>query len=290
MKRILTAICNYFEWKRNEVRTFNILKRNLRRGFYYFPSNKSILKKLDIRCILPKNLFHIYFNSHNNGDFSCLDFGRGCGKTVLLTKHHAYGYYYSEHGYNMSKHNFEAVYDKFNYPCVSGISFNDESKCIKMDRVKGKVFSDSWHDEIIVEKMIAYLVDAEVIEIHNEICFLQHGDAQRLNVLWNENDSFTFIDLDNMKYYPPMLDVFHYLNVAGYTLEKILTLMNKNRTNIEKICLKAGIDCEKNYIDELFYRYVKHFANMGGCYENFSFLNRKNTITYPKTNSLLKSI
>lgn len=291
MKRFLKVVYCCFCKKRSEAKTFKVLKRHLKSGFYYFPFGKNTIKKADKKLFLPKNILHLHFTFNKNGNLTELEFANGHGKAVLLNGNNAYGYYYNKQGYEMAKNSFMAFYDKFNYPCVSGISFDDNLNLIKMDRINGRVYKDDFHDEIIIKKILECVAEAQTeCGDSGEIRFLQHADANRVNVLWREDNDFVFIDLDNIQYCTPMMDVFHYLNAANYTLEKTIELLNKNIRLLEQICVKAKIDINGNFLDELLYGYVRHYKKMGTFYEDFKFLNSKNTKPFPKTNALLGSI
>lgn len=173
---------------------------------------------------------------------------------------------------------------------MAELSFDDELKCVQMERIYGRVFNDYTHDKNVINGMIKYLTEAKTRQQKNgKIYFLQHGDASQLNVLWDEGGNYKFIDLDNMNYYPALLDVFHYCCTAGYTLEKIVAFLKEDKAAVEKICERAEIDVRKNYIDELFFGYATHYLRMGICYDDIAFLKScLKSDEYPKTKELLK--
>jgi hypothetical protein len=208
---------------------------------------------------------------------------------VLLIDEKAYGFYYTQNGYKQSKQNFERNGSAFNYPCITNVSFDDNYLCVKMSRVYGVTYHDQCHDAIVIKKLLLMetLSDSKRDKEGN-LLFLQHGDANRANIIWTGESDFVFIDLDNISYYPPLLDVFHYLCMAGYDLDGIVDLLNQNHALLKEVCIKSEINYMDNPLDTLFYRYVLHYLrNVGGCYEDFRFLSRENTLLYPKTNKLL---
>jgi thiamine kinase-like enzyme len=158
-----------------------------------------------------------------------------------------------------------------------------------MSRVYGVTYQDQRHDSIVIKKLLLMATQAKnKQDKEGNLLYLQHGDANRANIIWTDESNFVFIDLDNISYYHPLLDVFHYLCMAGYDLDGIVDLLNQNHDLLKKVCIKSGINDMDNPLDTLFYRYVLHYLrNVGGCYEDFRFLTCENTLLYPQTNKLL---
>lgn len=51
-------------------------------------------------------------------------------------------------------------------------------------------------------------------EIKNSTLFyLQHGDAWYSNIIWQNDDEFTYIDLDQLGYWPAIYDIIYGLTV-----------------------------------------------------------------------------
>jgi len=218
-----------------------------------------------------------------------LNFGVGQGKVVLMTDKNAYGFYDAENGYYHSKRNYEKNYSSFNYPCVTNVTFIDSLKCIVMDKVQGISYNDLLHDKLIIKKLLELQVaSSTIINPNGEVLFLQHGDANRANIIWVDNEPI-FIDLDNIGYYPPLLDIIHYC-CSVYDLLELETSLNENDELVRKICDRVGIETTGNYLDDLFYRYVNHYIKMNCCFEDFKIFTLDNTKNYPRTNELLQSI
>lgn len=211
---------------------------------------------------------------------------------MLLMDDTAYGFYYTHNGYKQSKRNYELNCSAFNYPCVTNMSFDDRRQCVKMSRVYGVTYRERYHDGIVIRQLLYLaLTAASKQDAEGNLLYLQHGDANRTNIIWRNMDDFVFIDLDNISYYPPLLDVFHYLCMAGYDLAGIVNLLKENWSLMEQVCIKVGVDCTDNPLDILFFRYVTHYLkNVGGCYEDFQFLTCENTQDYPETNQILRQI
>lgn len=304
VKKILKNVYNAFVNRRNAKKAFICAKRFLFKGIYYIPFGTKQIRRLDRRFFKFKNLIHmhIYINkilkggdTHYIGNpLDCyvdsICFGVGQGKIVLMTEDTAYGFYNTEKGYSGSKNNYDRYYAEFNYPCINNITFNDDFKCIVMDRVFGVQHNEAYYHEIVVKKLLELSVNAAIkVNTKGEVLFLQHGDASPNNILWNGVE-FCFIDLDNMNYYPPLLDVFHYFCCASYSLSEIVAILNQSEETVKRICERARINVDKNYLDELFYCYIMHYVKMNCCFEDFKFLTSKNTVEFPMTNEILRSI
>ena len=291
------------ETNKKAKNAFQLANPFLDAGCYYRPFGTTQFKKIDkknIRIILYFITFRLYFNKKSAGNdnlkkymnqsVDCLKFSFGCGKVVLIIENIVFGFYNTEKAFLHSKKNYENYYKSFNYPCITNISFIDEMKCIVMSRAFGQCYSDSYHDKIVIKQLIALSTFASIkAGSDGTALFLQHGDANRKNIIWDE-DKPIFIDLDNINYYPPLLDVFHYLCLADYFLEEIVAFLKENEDQVKVIAKRSGIDTEANYIDELLYHYVKYYAEMNCSFEDLAFLKTDNTKEYPKTNQIIRSI
>lgn len=302
IKNVLRPIRIEYRNRKTIRRAFACAKLVLKRGVYYIPTGTNGFSNVDKRNFSIFNLFcfRFYFNFKKRKGIVCangmqiepistIEFGLGKGKVVLLTMDKAYGFYDSISLYQKAKKNFLKNYCSFNYPCVKIYGFDDSRSLIVMERVKGKSIYDSEHDEIIVTSLLKFGVSSESrLSEDNEVLFLQQGDAKCSNIIWI-NDDYRFIDLDNLDFLPPLFDVFHYL--AGYKLEDVLVILEKNIDLIKEICKRANIDSHSNLLDILFSKYIAQYRKWGECYGDFNFLNTDYTFKYlPLTANQLRSI
>lgn len=302
IKNVLRPIRIEYQNRKAIRRAFACAKLVLKRGVYYIPTgtNGFIYVGKNNLSICNFFCFRFYFNFKKREGIVCangmqldsisrIDFGLGKGKVVLLTMDKAYGFYDSKEHYLKAKKNYLRNYYSFNYPCVKIYGFEDSRNMIVMERIKGKSIYDSEHDEMIVTSLLKFEISSKsCLSEDNEVLFLQHGDVKCANIIWI-NDDYRFIDLDNLDFLPPLFDVFHYL--AGYKLEDVIIILEKNIELIKEICKKADIDLQSNIFDNLFCRYVAQYKKWGCCYSDFDYLNTEYTYrNYPLTANLLKSI
>lgn len=302
IKDVLRPIRNEYRNLKNVRRAFACAKLVLNRGVYYVPQGTNVFCNVDKKNFSIFNLFcfRLYFNFKKRKGIVCangmqlepmsrIEFGLGMGKVVLLTMDKAYGFYYSKGLYLKAKNNYLRNYNSFKYPCIKIYGFEDSRSLIVMERINGKSIYDSEHDEMIVTSLLKFGVSTESrLSEDNEVLFLQHGDAKCSNIIWI-NDDYRFIDLDGLDFLPPLFDVFHYL--AGYKLEDVIAILEKNIELVKEICKRANIDVHSNLLDILFSRFVAQYKKWGVCYGDFKFLNIDYTFKYlPQTANQLKSI
>lgn len=275
----------------NEIKSFHYAKLFLCQGLYY-ANKESRFVRIDSNYFRLKNLLHIYVNTSKNLENKhvnqWVDFSIGCGKVVILNQKEAYGFFFTQNGYDNAYRRFEYYYSKFNYPCVRILSFDESRRCIVMERLYGNQFYDTDHDRIIVTDLLQFSCNASIQnDKDGQVIFLQHGDVNRKNIIW-VGEKYFYIDFDNIGYYPPLLDVLHYLCMADYDLDEIVTVLDENKVLLREICSRANIK-SANLLDEIFCLYVKHYIKMNACFEDICFLTTKNTVNYPKTHDLLYS-
>lgn len=277
--------------RKNEIQAFRYAKLFLKPGVYYANKNGRF-NRIDRYVLFPSNISHLFFirtsgaNEYPKAEY--IDFSIGQGKVIILIQSKSYGFFFTQKGYENAYRTYKEYYSNFNYPCVKIFSFSARKNLIIMERLLGKHFFDGTHDLVIVRDLLLLACSSPIQKDNNGVVkFLQHGDTNRKNVIWN-NNNYSYIDLDNVGYYPPLLDVFHYLCMSGYSLSEIVSVLNENIKTVETICNRANIVSD-NLLDELFYGYVDHYIRMNACFEDFRFLTVENTLDYPKTHRLLCS-
>lgn len=292
IKSVLKRIYIKFYRIRNEYKAFKNARIFLKSGVYYVPSKKSEFKKIGTDRPKIRNLLHLHINFKDGQvkkPASSIEFAAGNGKAIILTQNKAIGFYFEQVAYDSAKRNFVLCYPLFNYPCVKGITFYEKQKCITMDRLNGVCYEDREHDKIIVRDLLSFSTYANMRTTPDGIVkFLQHGDAKRDNIIWN-GDNYEYLDLDNINYYPPLSDVFHYLCVAGYTLNETVSMLKNNMDAVKTVCSRAKIDSD-NLIDELLCGYVSHYKRTNCNFEDLRFLRCSGIKDFPKTNELLKTM
>lgn len=290
VKNHLKNCCFFVLDIRLKIKCIGISKLFLKKGIYCIPiwgGKKAVYKNKPLRDI-PKLMFFVSDKKEKYEQLSEIEYNYGCGKIVILTEDKAYGFFKSEKAFYHAKDNYNRYSNDFNYS-FARTGFDDNKKVVIMDRIIGTVHNDEYFDRAIIKKLLENAINSKVCTgLNGEAKYVQHGDAARLNVIWNDEEDPVFIDLDNIGYYPPLLDVFHYLCMADYSLEQILLLLKENESLVNAICQKCNIAVDNNPIDRLLYGYVKHYTDNGICYEDFAFANENNTKEFPLTNSLLK--
>lgn len=301
VKKIISPLCSIYRHRRTNKRAFRYARCMLNKGVYYNPVGANEFRLIDkaffsIQNLSPLCIYcnfkqekQIQFTGGEDFRVNSICFGVGKGKVVLMTNDKAYGFYDTEVLYQQAKSNYLKYYKSFNYPCVHIYGYEDDLNLIVMERVKGEIIRDYYHDNIILTELLKNNISSETtITKDNEVLFLQHGDAKPENIIW-VNEEYYFIDLDNIQFLPPLFDVFHYL--AVYKLEDVISFLEKNIELIKEVCKRAHIDLQSNILDNLLYRYVSQYKKWGYCYSDFNYINTEYTYkNYPLTANLLKSI
>lgn len=280
LKRIYRNIKRQI-WER---KIFKFAKPYLNRGVYYFLTETREIKQ-------GMSLLYPHFVFLRKGGTDSLEYGVGSGKIVLLRKTTAHGYFLKKEKYFDFKRRYIDYCAFFNYPCTRIISFEDKDKCVEIERIYGKVYTDKNHNLLVVELLLDRAINAKIkVDSDNYTYFLQHGDVKPDNIIWENTESLRFIDLDGVDYYPPLFDLLHYLSSVRYSFPEIIEVLNQYEKTIKQICMLARIDTGESMIDMLLYRFLLFYKKLGAFFGDFHFLTIDNTVNYPKTNTLLLSM
>lgn len=301
IKKIRKRWRNFQRKRADNKKLFEHAKLFLKKGIYYISKEERVIKKVD-RHTFWNNFFYLCFLIKS---FKCkepmlqiekvefLELGGGCAKVIFFNQNYAYGFYKSKREYFDAKQRYLEFSPLFTYPSIKE-SFIDQYQCVVMDRVRGKLLCDDEHNQILLRKMLGFAIYAPIKRdpIYG-ILYLQHGDVYPNNVLWDKQ-TFLFIDLDSISFYPPLFDIFRFLvTFAGMTeLTSIINLLNENPKELKAIFEKAEIVTQDNPWDILLYNYLLFYYRTGRKedYVDFRFLTIENTVDFPKTNKLLRTI
>lgn len=145
-----------------------------------------------------------------------------------------------------------------NYPHCEYVDFIDDKNLIIENEICGERYSDKKHDDIVIKSIIKYqFLNDKYINKDDDIYVFQHGDFQRINILWLDMNKFICIDLDDIGYYPILYDLIKYLYSAKYTKKEIINILNENKTSIVNIYKKCGIINNEDYlIDKIIKDYL----------------------------------
>ena len=235
---------------------------------------KRIIKRT-IEKILPQNVKLIH----------------GGGKNVFLCRKTAIGFYYTSEIYYRSKSRFQESYCDLAFPAVKVISFNNAFKSIKMERVYGEKYDDIKHDEIVIDRLFEFSITSPIkIREEGYPLILQHGDVKRENIIWTDDCSFVFIDLDNISYYPIFYDILHFCSCNNMRLDEICSVFYSHISEVRKVFERIGLPLDDSFLDEIFYEYSTLYLSYGNFYRDVLFLVDGDMNNYPKTHTIIDKI
>ena len=292
MKRFLIKIYTWWRSYKLRKKIISLSKSVLNEGVYYFDFNKKEISKTNDNS---KKKFKVYGCKKKRNElfpkkYSYLKFDYGMEKIVILSQDFVYAFFNKRESYKISKDSFVAYYKLFNYPCVQGLNYADSKKCLIMNKVEGEVKISYHYDISLIESLCKYLLNAHtIINMKNEVLFLQHGDVKRENVLWDKKEH-CFIDLDCLGYFPPFFDVLHYLEYAKYSLKDIISFLQYNYEVLIEICKRANINTEQNCLDEIFYKYLLLYKENSLCLEDIKVFKSEEIKDFPKSFEIVCAI
>ena len=279
---VLKSIKNLKREKKTNKEVFLIAEKYLKKGTYYLSNNTFFLASNCFEKIL--HLFNLYTCVNGEGLLNKIHFACGAGKIVLFFDNYICGFYKRKTLYIEAKNNYRNV-KELSYPHLGKCSFNDENLSITMPKIPGKSFFDSFHDKIIIDFLFEQLKVLPKIKAHDKIQILQHGDCKRENIIWTDEESFFFIDLDGCKYLPILFDFIHYCANIHLTFENMIAIL---QDRAQFIMDSIGYCCDNNtLIDDILEGYLMFYEKIGCCYGDFDFFCFENTAEYKKTVEVL---
>ena len=167
-------------------------------------------------------------------------------------------YYYCKNKtiYHMNKANYCAYAELCPYPFAKTYSFNDRKQLICSEYIKGSTKNDKYH-LLLWAKMVLKMAKNAPYEIKgNTLYYLQHGDAWYANIIWQDEGSFTYIDLDRLGMWPALYDVIYGLLVSFQ--EDAFVLFERDLFNdIKDLFFSLNLEFSFNTLDIYYMEYLK---------------------------------
>ena len=274
--------------RRIENRAFYFAKKFLPKGFFYFDYYRDLIKPLNTFSIRQILHSHIVFNHNNNCESVC--FLRARAKFIMFIDDVAYTFPYSRKRYLFIIQKYENLSSVFNYPHAKLITSNDRKLVLLIERIPGHIFDDKYHDNLIIERLIEYSKFASLDK--NNMTFLQHGDVQNHNIIWDKNGSPVFIDIDGLDYLPILFDVLHYAASINMTINELISKFDMVYHDSLQI-LFSRFDLKYNYqtLDSIFTNYILwYFQKAPDCVEDYLFFQKLDKNLFPKTIKILSEV
>ena len=142
-------------------------------------------------------------------------------KVGFLTNDKAFYFINKKERFNLYKENYLKYKENLPYKSIS-LTFYNERQLVVAPLINGKIYKDLSHFDIFLNALFEAasknkheLVKKRVFDQDVLIpWYVQHGDCKNANIIWDENDGFTLIDLEAINLYPALYDVFYYLFIT----------------------------------------------------------------------------
>ena len=218
-----------------------------------------------------------------------VSFEAGCSKEILLFEKYVVGFF-KDNGlcsYEQAKNNYVNHIEKLNYPTVSIIGFDDDSKSVIMQRINGNCYCDRKHDLMVISKLFECTLSLPFHIEKGQYFMLQHGDAKRNNIVWIDENRFFFIDLDGVSYKPLYFDILHYCASANMNSNEIIGIFYNHLSFVKKLYGRIGSRFDNDYLDNILYNYAMFYVRLDDCFEDIDFLIQGDLDLFPRTSSLI---
>lgn len=142
-------------------------------------------------------------------------------KCGFLTNDRAFYFINKKERYELYKNNYLKYIDNLPYKTIT-LTFDDDKNLVVAPYIRGMIYKDLSHFDIFLNalfdaaKKSAYeLITTKILNQEFILpWYVQHGDCKNANIIWDENDKFTLIDLEAIDFYPALYDVFYYLFIS----------------------------------------------------------------------------
>ena len=259
--------------RKTENKVFGCAKKYLKRGIYIF-ENKKIMPLKNKKYLLRIYKIHIVFCNKSEKEYSSIEYDHGSDKYIVLLDECVVAFFKSEYLYNRAKESYLRYKNKIVYPIAKTIGFDDNNRTVIMERIYGRQYHDRDHDMMVISELFKYALLSPIKKDCGEKCYyLQHSDAWRDNIIWQNDSSFVFIDTDLFSYKPLLFDIIYYCEMSGMSLEEIVLILTDNYCYFEKIYKRFNLTVDTNFLDLVFYDFAYEFIRMGNYLNNINFCN-----------------
>lgn len=258
VKQIIRKMQNFFHiinFRRNNYRKIKKFKRFIKNGFYYF-DEKSISKNWVGSTKSRIINTYLVFSAFKRTQLTTGEFFQGTYKIVFCSKGFVISYCNNIEIYQMNKNNYQLYSSVFPYPYAKTLCFDDKNQIICSEYIAGKKYGDVEHLLVWAYYVIRKTYNTEFVIKENAIYYIQHGDAWFGNVIWTNDRTFVYIDLDRMGYWPALYDIVYGLTVA--LKEEAFSLI-ENELYDEISCLfeHMGFHFSIAFLDDAYANFIK---------------------------------
>ena len=283
---------SYSEVKKFEKNIFMLGRGELKNGFYLFSHSNKEVNRVNIFRISFKQLIHLHFKfSLKPGKKTSYSYTKGGYKRVAIFDSICVCEFIDGNNYKDFKNRYLLYLTKLPYPCAKILSFDDKKRRYIMERVAGIQYRDISHSRMILDALIDYSLKTECDRIKNK--YLQHGDVLRRNIVWINNDTFKFIDLDLIGFYPLLYDFIHYCACFPINVYVMIEILFDNEQKLNKLLQRFGLEYDGiATLDYIFSEYINYYLESGRSYlkVDYLFFEELNADLYPKTIESIKTI
>ena len=198
---------------------FIVVGSYLSDGFYIIQDNNIVKTKKNVR-----NFYKIFKVNSKKKIETPYDKGKlfiTKYKYGLLEEDKAYYFIHKKERYDFFKSNYKKYRAELVYPAFE-LDFFDDGNVVTAPIIKGNVYKDLSHFDSFLVSLFQLAGEAKTFDKTSTIdgneytlpWYVQHGDCKNGNIIWDNDNSFTMIDLEAINLYPPLYDVFYYLFIS----------------------------------------------------------------------------
>ena len=269
--------------RKMERKMFFCARPFLDNGMYFFNHHLLTLQILRMDDISLKNFLHSFcvFCNRQNKYTGGYKFIKTRSKYILFINEIAYTIPYSLNRYKYIKNKYQKYSDILSYPHAKLLSSNDKKGIMLIERVYGSEYGDLYHCKRLIKSMIEFAIEAPLNK--NDRTYLQHGDVNKGNVIWSQEEIPVFIDIDNAEFLPLLFDIIHF-SAPIFTANELVGILDEYTELLSVLFKKFGIEYCHASLDLVFRDYIIWYEeNCPDLKEDFYFLQHLNFNNFPIT-------
>lgn len=214
-------------------------------------------------------------------------------KTVRIKPKNSYKFTYDHGRYHISPYKYVVIFEDYTYYLtkerkryihikerllsfenkipylIPEVSFDDSRQMMILNTVSGNQHNDEKHFHQFIQYCFESLKHTDISvkamamgEQCRDIVFcVQHGDCNNRNILWDDYDNITLIDLDDINEYPMFYDLFYYILSVCHESAFSFYQQNEFILQIKQICEAHHIQFKEETIDIYLAAYVYYHVN-----------------------------